>query len=792
MKQVFRSTLGIFLAVMIVFSGPAVTACAGTAGLQSSASEIKKPDVSAEDMSDNVCKVLVRTVPSPTLGTYGGEWTVLALARSDYSVSKSYFTTYYNNVVREVKSAQGKLSSSRDTEYSRVILGLTSIGRDPRNVGGYNLISSLADFDSVKKQGINGPIFALLALDSHNYDMPEVADGGTQNSRSNMVHYILSQEIKGGGWALRDTNGDPDPDITAMALQALAKYKNESGVSNAISRGLEVLSKLQKSDGDYSNAECTAQVIVALAELGINPETDSRFIKPDGSWLLSALEKYYVAGKGFKHTSSGSVDAMATDQCAYALAAFNRGSLYDMSGISLIELKITNFAELTSSVKYQKVKHATSQDSLTLPTSLTATVNGKKETIIGITWESEPDYDSETAGTYTFTAELPDGNYILADNTELPQIQVTVTAQSSYAGGSSSGGSSRRSSGSPGTGTAAVEKTDVSLEPDEAPVVTGDQAAITATVQADVASIISGATAEKQEKIKIISPAASIVEQLKKDIIKTAVLTIKAPKAVTNNTSPNAKVEIDLDKSVLQTTKDMQKSIVISVVNSDTGKEMYSWTFSGASFKNSVIPVTTMNLVLNVAQIKSNTVVSSVVSANSADKSNSGALLQFANSGLLPGAAKVKIDVGNQDCCTAGSKVFLYYVNDNINALEKLPRNEYTVDAEGYVTLALSHCSDYVLLPKAAASPYPVESDTVYPTGIKIGETYTFGITVSGSIVPALTVGNAKAFGSTVKRAGNKYYLSVKAVGTPGTMTAVYSALPGQKPVVIAYITVEK
>ena len=44
------------------------------------------------------------------------------------------------------------------------MLALTAIGKDPASVAGFNLLKPLADFEQVTKQGINGTIFALLAL----------------------------------------------------------------------------------------------------------------------------------------------------------------------------------------------------------------------------------------------------------------------------------------------------------------------------------------------------------------------------------------------------------------------------------------------------------------------------------------------------------------------------------------------------------------------------------------------------------------------------------------------------
>ena len=47
----------------------------------------------------------------------------------------------------------------------------------------------------------------------------------------------------------------PDPDITAMALQALAPYTQQQKVKEAVDRGIEMLAKLQDAEGGYiSNA----------------------------------------------------------------------------------------------------------------------------------------------------------------------------------------------------------------------------------------------------------------------------------------------------------------------------------------------------------------------------------------------------------------------------------------------------------------------------------------------------------------------------------------------------------
>lgn len=278
-------------------------------------------------------------VKEPSFGALGGDWLVFGLARSGADVSQKYLDTYYKNVVNYVEETGGVLSERKYTEYSRVVLALTAIGKDPRDVAGYDLLLPLADFDETVSQGLNGAIFALLALDSGRYDIPENPNAATQATRELYVEEILRREIETGGWAL--SGNEPDADMTAMALQALAKYRDDPEASAAIERGITALSSMQEPNGAYlswgeENSESVSQVITALTELGISPE-DSRFVK-NGQTLLSSLERFSCEDGGYRHTLSGSADEMASEQALYALAAVHRAqaglsTLYDMTDV---------------------------------------------------------------------------------------------------------------------------------------------------------------------------------------------------------------------------------------------------------------------------------------------------------------------------------------------------------------------------------------------------------------------------------------------------------------------------
>ena len=273
---------------------------------------------------------------TPTVNSTGGEWMVIGLARSGRTVPAGY----YDNVVEYVKAmadANERLHRAKVTDNARVILALTSIGKDVTNVGGHNLLKGLDNMAYVQKQGINGPIFTLIALDSHNY--PTMGDV----TREKLIQVILDAQLNDGGWDLSADKADPD--MTAMAIQALAPYyKTNETVKAAVDKALEALSTLQRSDGGFGswgtvNSESCAQVIVALTALGIDPTADSRFVK-NGLTVLDALAGFYVTGGGFKHTADGERNGMATEQSYYALAAYFRfanaqTSLYDMSDVTI-------------------------------------------------------------------------------------------------------------------------------------------------------------------------------------------------------------------------------------------------------------------------------------------------------------------------------------------------------------------------------------------------------------------------------------------------------------------------
>ncbi len=289
---------------------------------------------------------LIEEILSVHAGDPSADWYALGMAR----LSKDYhFPVYLRSLTENVIDIceSGKTAAVPVTDFHRMALTMAAIGGDPSEItpggksesdeaidliAGYTYgIGAVATLD---KQGITGPIWALITLDSGQYSIPE----GSSYDREAIINMILKEQRPDGGFALAGPAADPD--ITAMTIQALAPYYNSDlyiGVRAAIDLALARLSELQNETGDFSswgnrNSQTGAQVMLALCCLGIDPQTDERFIK-NGRTLMDGIMLYRVSDKGFANTLPAvRSNSKASEQILYSFAAVLR----NMSGMRLL------------------------------------------------------------------------------------------------------------------------------------------------------------------------------------------------------------------------------------------------------------------------------------------------------------------------------------------------------------------------------------------------------------------------------------------------------------------------
>ena len=213
------------------------------------------------------------------------------------------------------------------TELDRTIMMLTARGFDCTKLASYNggapmkdskgndvdnLIANLYNYSG--GYTINGPIFALLALDMGNYTIPEDAIW----TRDKLINTILPYSSDMFGI-----------DMIGAVMYSLAPYQDDAVYGERVKKKLDecldiVLSKM---NADYSfgawgaiNSESAAWVMMGLCSMGIDWHTDPRFSDGQGK---SALQHWMdnfanVSGGYFHHTTSVTNNALATYEGCYA------------------------------------------------------------------------------------------------------------------------------------------------------------------------------------------------------------------------------------------------------------------------------------------------------------------------------------------------------------------------------------------------------------------------------------------------------------------------------------------
>lgn len=338
-------------------------------------------------------------------GTTAGDWYPIGLGRLNIKDNNEAYLAVIKDKVEERYQMPGRLHSAKSTEWHRIALAILAMGGDPTSCGICNgqSIDLIADgtydrgkTDSLGRQGINGWIWGLIALDSKRYEIPN----GSFYSRDDIIIEILRKQLVDGGFALSGNSSDTD--ITAMAIQALAPYYNSENtytytekrsgqtvsrtVRDVVDEAIGRLSEMQLPTGDFEswgtkNAESTAQVIVALCSLGLDPLTDERFIKSEHT-LLDGILLYRMKDGGFVHSYTydpnnptslpDRSNTMASEQVLYAMASLWRQvngmrTLYDFRAeqstelklrITMLEAKITAVCEATDTDELSKLLQA--------------------------------------------------------------------------------------------------------------------------------------------------------------------------------------------------------------------------------------------------------------------------------------------------------------------------------------------------------------------------------------------------------------------------------------------------
>ncbi|SCH45475.1 Putative glycoside hydrolase [uncultured Clostridium sp.] len=227
-------------------------------------------------------------------------------------------------------------SSVAMTDFDRTIMMLTAMGINASKLDEYttpdnpfvdskgNVITDLTAclYNYSGGYTINGPIFALIALDMGEYTIPK----NVVWTREKLLETILDHKYGSDGFGV---------DMVGMLMQSIAPYQDdpvygervkaklEEGIGLFLGQGKAATVDPMQPDFTfggfgYQSSESAAQAICALSAAGVDCHTDPRFSDGKGNSALTAFLAY-ADGEYFAHTMSVPKNAMATYQGCYTV-----------------------------------------------------------------------------------------------------------------------------------------------------------------------------------------------------------------------------------------------------------------------------------------------------------------------------------------------------------------------------------------------------------------------------------------------------------------------------------------
>lgn len=360
----FGFVFAVITAILMLFQGIAVNAYTKAddfSGIAADITEYKMNECGYDNVQGFIDGWLAENA-----GVNEADWYALCLSRAD----ELDFSSYLNRL--EAASASPSLNAA---EKLRTAIVYNALGGEKLN------LSAIADA-SWNGLGIMSEIYALI--------LQSAAELSSSVTEDEIIAAILSRQLSDGGWALSGSRSDTD--VTAMALQALAPYRDRADVNAAAEAALGRLSGLQRDDGGFGsygtlNAESCAQVIIALKCLEIDPFTDSRFVK-NGLSAADALLAYRCESGGFSHTQGGSENYLATVQACMAFTAVEYDEIFLFEPIRRAE-EIPAVTTVVTKVTAVNTTVSVNSDSGTVNTDEVVTTESKTEEISTVTTDSE-------------------------------------------------------------------------------------------------------------------------------------------------------------------------------------------------------------------------------------------------------------------------------------------------------------------------------------------------------------------------------------------------------------------
>lgn len=170
-----------------------------------------------------------------------------------------------------------------------------------------------------------------------------------------------------------------------------------------------------------------------------------------------------------------------------------------------------------------------------------------------------------------------------------------------------------------------------------------------------------------------------------------------------------------LNRAILEGIQASKDIAVVNTYDEKTEKIVYSWSFDGSQIDGEIKEI---NLTLKKDEGKNKEAIKELF-----ENKDLGVVLNFEHSGSLPKGTTVKVYVG--DTYKDDDILSLFYYNEESKSLELNNNNLKVID--GYVSIPLTHCSDWALYKNVSVESVDNEDNQV--------QTGTLDITLYGIVM---------------------------------------------------------
>ncbi|OAA84561.1 Ig-like domain-containing protein [Clostridium ljungdahlii] len=286
-------------------------------------------------------------------------WEVFSSARSGYSgVRAGFYDGWFKSVQDGLKKMKEAGVTPRDvkmTEWDKLVLAITAIGYDPRDIEAYDLIDIISneDYLSTSNQTFSSQ-YALLGLNSYNYAIPS---NGNRIDKEALIHGWAKSALGNKGADGSEVLPNAVPDMWLMTFQPIAAYYDSKGsdskysdVNQAMEHVFNQFSNAQTYKGSfyggfadsYNNSWTNAQVYMTLGMAKSNI-FDSKYIKNGNSILDGALEFYNIKdGTTTFDKSSYEPTQMCRGLDSLVRAYEERNSIFDCTDVKNSTVPVNN------------------------------------------------------------------------------------------------------------------------------------------------------------------------------------------------------------------------------------------------------------------------------------------------------------------------------------------------------------------------------------------------------------------------------------------------------------------